>query len=159
MRNRILFIFILSLISGLGVAADAKDMRGSGFEVSAQQQVQKAIDEWIAAVNSHNAEAVASLYEPDAVLLPTMSPKVANTPALRRAYFDVFTAKADLHGTVNEEHIRVFHHIAVNSGLYTFTFTKDGQTVEVPARFSFVYEKTHSGWMIVDHHSSRLPME
>ena len=91
------------------------------------------------------------------MLLPTLSPKVADTPELRKDYFDVFTAKQNLRGAVNEEHIRVYGLFAVNSGLYTFTYTKNGQMVSVPARFSFVYHKTPQGWMIIDHHSSKLP--
>ena len=122
-----------------------------------RRQIQKAFDAWLAAVSSGSSDAVMKLYAKDAVLLPTLSPKVLNTPELRKEYFDVFTAKENLKGTVNEEHIRVFGYIAVNSGLYTFTFTKDGETVEVPARFSFVYHKTPHGWLIVDHHSSKLP--
>lgn len=122
-------------------------------------EVQAAFDNWLAAVASHKAENVAKLYAKDAVLLPTLSPKVHNTPELRLAYFNVFTAKPDIKGTVDESHIRVFGNTAVNSGLYTFTFTKDGETQTVPARYSFVYRKTSKGWLIVDHHSSKLPTE
>ncbi len=123
----------------------------------AEQEVQKAFDAWIAAVSTGSSEAVMKLYAKDAVLLPTLSPRVDNTPELRQEYFDAFTAKPDLKGTVNEEHIRVFGNTAINSGLYTFSYTHEDETVEVPARFSFVYRKTPHGWMIVDHHSSKLP--
>jgi len=124
---------------------------------TAEQQIQKAFDTWLAAVSSGSPDAVMKLYVTDAVLLPTLSPKVHNTPELRKDYFNVFTAKENLKGTVNEQHIRVFGNIAVNSGLYTFTFTEKNKIVTVPARFSFVYQKTPQGWMIVDHHSSKLP--
>jgi len=130
----------------------------SSRDAAAEQQIQQAFDAWLAAVSSGSSEAVTKLYARDAILLPTLSPKVAATPEDRKAYFDAFTSKPGLKGTVNEEHIRVFGHTAINSGLYTFTYLKDGATVEVPARFSFVYRKTPQGWLIVDHHSSKLPV-
>jgi hypothetical protein len=46
---------------------------------------------------------------------------------------------------------------AVASGLYTFSYRKDGQLVELPARYTFVYRKTPHGWAIIRHHSSALP--
>lgn len=125
----------------------------------AKAEVQAAFDNWLAAVASHKAENVAKLYTKDAVLLPTLSPKVHNTPDMRLEYFKMFTAKPDIKGKADESHIRVFGNTAVNSGLYTFTFTKDGEEQTVPARYSFVYLKTADGWKIVDHHSSKLPAE
>ena len=124
---------------------------------TARNEIQKVFDAWLAAVSSGSSDEVVKLYTKDAVLLPTLSPRVHNTPELRKEYFDVFTAKENLKGTVNEEHIRVFGNMAVNSGLYTFTYTRDGEKIEVPARFSFVYHKAPQGWLIVDHHSSKLP--
>lgn len=124
---------------------------------AAEQQIQKALDTWLAAVSTGSSDAVMKLYATDAVLLPTLLPKVYNTPELRKEYFNFFTARENLKGTVNEQHIRVFGNIAVNSGFYTFTFTEKDKIVTVPARFSFVYQKTPQGWLIVDHHSSRLP--
>ena len=124
----------------------------------AEKEVQQAFDAWIAAVSRGSSDDIVKLYTQDAVLLATLSPVVRDTPALRKDYFDEFTAKQDLKGVVNEAHIRVFGNVAVNSGLYTFTYTKDGETIEVPARFSFVYRKSPQGWLIVDHHSSRRPV-
>jgi len=45
----------------------------------------------------------------------------------------------------------------VISGLYTFSFEEDGKMVSIPARFSFVYEKENGKWLIVEHHSSKVP--
>ncbi len=126
--------------------------------VSAKHQVESAFKAWLAAVSTGSPDAVEKLYATDAVLLPTLAPAVHNTPALRHEYFVMFTAKKNLKGNVDESHIRVFGDVAVNSGLYTFTFKNaDGETVSVPARYSFVYHKTASGWLIVDHHSSLVP--
>ncbi|MGB5595525.1 MAG: hypothetical protein WBM32_14475 [Crocosphaera sp.] len=48
--------------------------------------------------------------------------------------------------------------LAINSGYYTFTYSKNGRTKEVPARYSFVYQKDgNNQWEIIEHHSSALP--
>lgn len=163
MKKYLRFILVATVLIIAAPAVQAKDVVSTqsttytSRQETPKQQVQKAFDTWLAAVSSGSSDAVTKLYAKDAVLLPTLSPKVHNTPELRKEYFDAFTAKENLKGAVNEEHIRVFGNTAVNSGLYTFTFTKDGETITVPARFSFVYRKTPHGWLIVDHHSSKLP--
>lgn len=43
-------------------------------------------------------------------------------------------------------------------GYYTFTYTKNEETQTLPARYSFVYVKRNGQWMIVDHHSSAMPL-
>ena len=44
-----------------------------------------------------------------------------------------------------------------NTGYYTFTYVKDGETKIFPARYSFTYVKNGENWLIVDHHSSAMP--
>ena len=56
-----------------------------------------------------------------------------------------------------EQRIRVYGATAVNSGYYTFSFTKDGEAKTLPARYSFTYVKSGDRWLIVDHHSSAMP--
>jgi uncharacterized protein (TIGR02246 family) len=121
------------------------------------KSVRNAFDIWLVAVSSHNAEKVAELYESDAILLPTLSSKVKELPEQRLQYFKKFTALPEIKGTVNEILTRVYGDIGINSGTYTFTYQKDGKTIIVPSRFSFVYQRTDKGWMIVDHHSSKMP--
>jgi len=53
--------------------------------------------------------------------------------------------------------IRVYGDTAVNTGYYTFSYTKDGETKSIPARYSFTYVKDGNDWKIVDHHSSAMP--
>ena len=68
-----------------------------------------------------------------------------------------FTALRRLKAETNESIVRIFGDTAVNSGLYTFRYEKDGKVVNVPARFSFTYRKDGDKWKIVDHHSSVVP--
>jgi uncharacterized protein (TIGR02246 family) len=68
------------------------------------------------------------------------------------------TQKPDLQVVFNNQNVRVLdENTATNSGLYTFSFTENGKTVEVPARYTFLYEKRGDRWMIVEHHSSIRP--
>jgi hypothetical protein len=53
--------------------------------------------------------------------------------------------------------IRVYGDTAVNTGYYTFSYVKDGETKSLPARYSFTYVKNGPQWLIVDHHSSAMP--
>jgi uncharacterized protein (TIGR02246 family) len=119
--------------------------------------VKEALNTWLKAVASGGPDAVMTLYADDAVLLPTLAPGVHANPAKRLEYFKVFTANENLQGKIDELHTRVFGDVGINSGLYTFSFKKNGQDVSAAARFSFVYKKTALGWLIVDHHSSLVP--
>ena len=51
-------------------------------------------------------------------------------------------------------HIRVFGDTAVNTGNYLTTI---GSNTPITLRYSFVYHKVGDQWLIVDHHSSRMP--
>ncbi len=59
--------------------------------------------------------------------------------------------------TLGEQHVRVYGDTAVDSGTYTFWLTRDGKIEAVPARYSLVYRNRGGKWLIVDHHSSRVP--
>jgi hypothetical protein len=50
--------------------------------------------------------------------------------------------------------VRIFDNLAINSGSYTFTF-KDGSQAQ--ARFTFVYQWDGESWLIIEHHSSKMP--
>jgi hypothetical protein len=52
--------------------------------------------------------------------------------------------------------IRVYGNTAVNTGCCTFSYTTDGETKSIPARYSFTYVKDGNDWKIVDHHSSAV---
>ena len=44
--------------------------------------------------------------------------------------------------------VRVWGDTAANTGSYTFTDMRDGQTVRRPARFSFVFRLVNGRWVI-----------
>jgi hypothetical protein len=45
------------------------------------------VDRWAAAFTANDAEAVVKLYAPDAILLGTVSPQIADSTAAIRDYF------------------------------------------------------------------------
>ena len=110
-------------------------------------------DEWNSALQTGNPKKVAVLYEDTAILLPTMSNKVRHNHDEIEDYFVQFLAKSP-EGKIDEANIRIFGEIAINSGVYTFSF-EDDSTVQ--ARFTFVYRWNGQRWMIVEHHSSGMP--
>ncbi|SPP93152.1 SgcJ/EcaC family oxidoreductase [Bradyrhizobium vignae] len=103
-------------------------------------------------------EKVSSLYSDDAVLWGTAAPKIRSGRGAVREYF-VGVAKAvpGIKVEFGDQLIRVYGNTAINSGYYTFSWVRDGETKSLPARYSFTYVKDGDRWLIVDHHSSALP--
>ena len=110
-------------------------------------------DKWNSALATGEPEQVASLYAPNAILLPTVSNQVRHNHAEIADYFVNFLKKGP-QGVIDEANVRTFGDIAINSGVYTFSFS-DGAKVQ--ARFTFVYRWTGQDWLIIEHHSSAMP--
>ena len=110
-------------------------------------------EEWNTALQTGEPKNVTALYESNAILLPTISNQVRHNHEEIEDYFIHFLAKGPK-GVINESNIRTFGNIAINSGIYTFTFS-DGNSVQ--ARFTYVYRWNGQRWLIVEHHSSVLP--
>ena len=118
-----------------------------------ENEITALFDEWNSALQTGDPQKVVALYETNGILLPTMSNKVRHNHEEIEDYFVHFTAKGPV-GRIDEANVRTFGKIAINSGLYTFTF-KDGSAVQ--ARFTFVYRWNGARWMIIEHHSSQMP--
>lgn len=110
-------------------------------------------EEWNTALQTGEPKNVTALYESNAILLPTISNQVRHNHEEIEDYFIHFLSKGPK-GVINESNIRTFGNIAINSGIYTFTFS-DGNSVQ--ARFTYVYRWNGQRWLIVEHHSSALP--
>ena len=110
-------------------------------------------EQWNVALQTGDPKQVVSLYETNAILLPTVSNQVRHNHAEIEDYFVSFLAKGPV-GKIDESNVRSFGDIAINSGVYTFSF-KDG--AQVQARFSYVYRWNGQAWKIIEHHSSAMP--
>ena len=123
----------------------------------AKEDVAAATNDWIEAFASHDAGKIAALYAPDAVFWGTNSPTIRNTPDLIREYFANLKDRPSVRIAIDEQHVRVYGDVAINSGRYSVHEIKEGQPTVRPLRFSFAYQRHQGRWLIVDHHSSALP--
>ena len=123
-----------------------------------KEDVAAATSRWAQALGEDDPEKVLPLYADDAVLWGTLSPKVRADRAEVRDYFvAAFKVLPGLKVDFGDQLIRVYGDTAINTGYYTFSYVKDGQTRTLPARYSFTYVKYGLQWLIVDHHSSAMP--
>lgn len=123
-----------------------------------KEDVAAATSTWAAALDEDNPDKVLALYGDDAVLWGTLSPKVRADRAAMQDYFvTAFKVLPGLKVAFGDQLIRVYGNTAVNTGYYTFSYVKDGETKNLPARYSFTFVKSGDKWLIVDHHSSAMP--
>jgi uncharacterized protein (TIGR02246 family) len=140
----VLSVVLLSLVSV--ASAEPKD------------EVAGATAAWAQALGMDEPDKVLPLYADDAVLWGTLSPALrADRAALQDYFVTAFKVLPGLKVSFGEQRIRVYGSTAVNSGYYTFSYTKDGEAKSLPARYSFTYVKQGDRWLIVDHHSSAMP--
>jgi uncharacterized protein (TIGR02246 family) len=113
---------------------------------------------WAQTLEQNDPDSVVALYATDGVLWETLSLTVrADRAALRDYFVTAFRVLPNLKVTFGQQLIRVYGRTAVNTGYYTFSYVKDGETKTLPARYSFTFAKDGEKWMIVDHHSSAMP--
>src|SRR5262249_19775608 len=94
----------------------------------------------------------------DGVLWGTLSPTVrADRASLRDYFVTAFRVLPNLKVAFGQQLIRVYGNTAVNTGYYTFSYSKDGETKTLPARYSFTFVKNGESGIVVDHPSSALP--
>jgi uncharacterized protein (TIGR02246 family) len=142
-------IFMVALACSLAMSV-ARALAEPKADVAA------ATSAWAEAVA--DPEKVAALYSDDAVLWGTTAPKIRSGRTAAREYFaSVVKAVPGIKVEFGDQLIRVYSNAAVNSGYYTFSWMKDGETKTLPARYSFTFVKDGERWVIVDHHSSALP--
>jgi len=123
-----------------------------------KEDVGAAAEKWTTVFAENNPDTIMALYAKDGVLWGTLSPTLRSEPAALKAYFvSAFQALPKATVKFGEQLIRVYGDTAINTGYYTFSYTKDGETKSIPARYSFTYVKDGNDWKIVDHHSSAMP--
>jgi uncharacterized protein (TIGR02246 family) len=123
-----------------------------------KEDVAAAGQKWPTVFAENNPDAMLPFYAKDAVLWGTLSPTVRSDPGAIKAYFvGAFQALPKATVKFGDQLIRVYGNTAVNTGYYTFSYIKDGETKTLPARYSLTYVKDADDWKIVDHHSSAVP--
>ena len=119
-----------------------------------ERQVEGWFESWNQALATGDPVQVAQLYGDHALLLPTLSSELRETPEAITDYFNSFLARHPS-GSVTHRQIRLGCNGAVDAGTYRFTLHDPEATVE--ARYTFVYGLEDGQWRILHHHSSLQP--
>ncbi len=153
---------LISFISITALLIAISPLSGFAQTEKAEKKVAETTDIWLNTVTSGServVDEVVALYAQDGVLWGTVSEQVRDTPAEIRDYFEYFAKLPKLSVSSYKGCVRMYdENLAINTGYYTFIYSKNGRTKEVPARYSFVYQKDRNNqWKIIEHHSSALP--
>lgn len=114
---------------------------------------------WMSAINEGDIEGLLALYHEKAVLFPTFSNRILNTPERIRDYFNNLGARDDLSLALHEKTLSIQpigHEVCAVSGIYCWRFAVDGELFSFEARFSFTLDLTQES-PIMHHHSSQIP--
>lgn len=129
-------------------------MRLKSLKRSSKKEIASLFDRWNKSLKSGDPDQVVKNYAKNSILLATLSNKPRLTVAQKRSYFKFFLINKPS-GKINYRKIEVGQDIAVDAGIYTFTFAKTKAVVK--ARYTFTYRFNKNKWLITCHHSSRMP--
>ena len=114
---------------------------------------------WMRAINAGDLESLLALYDEKAVLIPTFSNRLLNSPAKVREYFEKLGSREELSIALHEKTL-VIQPINDDryalSGIYCWRFALDGELLSFEARFSYILDLMLSN-PIIHHHSSQIP--
>jgi len=119
-----------------------------------EKEIAALFDRWNESLQTGSPRNVVAHYAEQSILLPTVSNKPRLTAEEKADYFAHFLENQPV-GEINMRQIQTGSDMAVDSGIYTFTFAKTG--AQVRARFSFTYRRYGQEWLIISHHSSAMP--
>jgi len=116
---------------------------------------------WVEAMvcPKNNVQRVLDLYHPNAIVLPTFSPIICTTHDQLYHYFKNLITLPTLSITTDNFLSAECNNLIINAGIYTFQYLSNNRPVIIPARFSFVYKNYDDKWLIINHHSSILPVQ
>lgn len=117
------------------------------------------LNAWMTAVNQGDLPAILALYSEQAVLIPTFSSRILDTPEKISRYFENLVQKPDLSLALHEKTLAVQPlqgAICSAHGIYCWRFTIDDELLSFEARFSFLIDPTKAR-PILHHHTSQIP--
>ncbi len=124
-----------------------------------KQNPRDILDQWMHAVNNADLDSLLKLYDPQAVLIPTFSNRVLNTPEKLRDYFVKLSSRPELSIALHENTVIIQelpNQLYALGGIYNWRFAVDGELLNFEARFSYVFDLSKPS-PIVHHHSSQIP--
>jgi len=123
---------------------------------ASDQDIAALFDRWNESLKTGDPRKVVEHYATKSVLLATVSSKPRFTPSEKEDYFHHFLENQP-EGRIDSRTIELDCNLAIDEGLYSFTFKKTGTTVK--ARYSITYKWDGIRWLITSHHSSKIPTE
>lgn len=118
----------------------------------------QVVEQFKKSFDASDVEGVVRLFAPDAIFLGTVSPKLATKTEDINAYFQGLRTDMPRKVVFGEYSTLVLSDTAVLfAGMDEFSSTKDGKTIDRPARFTMVITKGDQGWRISHFHSSARP--
>lgn len=120
---------------------------------------EKILKTWMSHINQADIESLLALYDPNAVLIPTFSNRLLNSPEKIRKYFETLGGREELSIALHEKTL-VVQPIRDNlysmCGIYCWRFAVEGELLSFEARFSFIIDPALPS-PIIHHHTSQIP--
>jgi hypothetical protein len=117
------------------------------------------LKQWMVAVNDGDIDNLLSLYNENAVLIPTFSNRLLSKPSTIRDYFTRLCNREDLSIALHEKTLiiqPILSDIYSMCGIYCWRFAVDEELLSFEARFSYIVDLSLSN-PIIQHHSSQIP--
>lgn len=117
------------------------------------------LKEWMRLVNHRDIAGLLALYNQNAVLIPTFSNRLLNSPAQIREYFERLCSRDDLSISLHDKTLMtqsIRQKIHALCGIYRWRFAIDGESLTFEARFSYMLDLALPS-PILHHHSSQIP--
>jgi uncharacterized protein (TIGR02246 family) len=109
-------------------------------------------DLWSAAYSSNDVDTLVSLYQPNAVLLGTVSPVLSEGTDAIRAYFGRLKGSGNSNRLSQMRFFELGEDAALVTGFYVFSNASRGP--DRPSRFTMLVTRKDGAWRIAHHHSS-----
>jgi uncharacterized protein (TIGR02246 family) len=109
-------------------------------------------DLWSAAYSGNDVDTLVSLYQPNAVLLGTVSPVISEGTDAIRAYFGRLKGSGNTNRLSQMRFFELGEDAALVTGFYVFS--NPSQPADRPSRFTMLVVKKDGAWRIAHHHSS-----
>jgi uncharacterized protein (TIGR02246 family) len=123
---------------------------------ASKDDIAALFNRWNAAVKTGDPQQVVANYAEKSVLLATVSSKPRLTPSEKEDYFQHFLRNQP-EGHIDSRTIELDCNTAIDEGQYSFFFKTTGVTIK--ARYTFIYKWDGKQWLIIGHHSSKVPSE
>ncbi len=121
-----------------------------------EQAVRALLDRWIERVRARDPAGVAALYHPHAQFWGTLAGHVRDEPIEVLDYFQRFLARDWIDAKIGSLRLREQAGVVLAAGHYFFFWrdAADSEEIKARTRFTFVFARPETEWVILQHHSS-----